>query len=251
MINVKNYTTIMSRKLEESECGAFRIKKSVIPKGTMLQTYSPYGFLYYDKFNRDFPTVKLEEGKEGIWMSDTPLEQEALRIPTVLARGYVLVLGLGLGLFPTLLGMYNKRVKSITIVEREPEVVALVYHKIRFRKTRCVIGDARDLLPAFGRIFDFIYIDVWGSIVAPMKEIDKWTELARPCLVEGGEVRCWLQELYDRIKEKLPKEPIEPTGEIRILEPCLICGKKLRNDYAGLCMDCADDLEVSELFKKR
>lgn len=32
--------------------------------------------------------------------------------------------------------------------------------------------------------------------------------------------------------------------------PCKKCGKTIRNDYWGLCMDCADELEISELFEK-
>ena len=32
--------------------------------------------------------------------------------------------------------------------------------------------------------------------------------------------------------------------------PCSKCGKPLRHDYDGLCMDCADELGVSELFEK-
>ena len=31
--------------------------------------------------------------------------------------------------------------------------------------------------------------------------------------------------------------------------PCLRCGKVLRYDYNGFCMDCADLLGISELFK--
>jgi hypothetical protein len=30
--------------------------------------------------------------------------------------------------------------------------------------------------------------------------------------------------------------------------PCKRCGKTLRYDYDGYCMDCADDLRMSELF---
>lgn len=253
MINVRNYTTVMSKKLEESECGNFSITKAVISKGTVMRTYTPHGFFYHDRFNRDFPTVKLKEGKESIWMSDTPLEQEALRVPTVLAHGDVLVLGLGIGLFPTLLRMRNKAVDSITIIERERDVIKLVYDKVRFRKTRVIECEAKKYFAedCWGLEFDFIYIDVWGGIISPIKEIDEWTELAKHCLKEGGEVRCWLQELYDRIKHKLPKEPTEATSEVGFHDPCLICGKKLRNDYAGLCMDCADELEVSELFVRR
>lgn len=31
-------------------------------------------------------------------------------------------------------------------------------------------------------------------------------------------------------------------------EPCRRCGKTPRMNYKGLCMDCADELGISELF---
>ncbi|GAH45498.1 unnamed protein product, partial [marine sediment metagenome] len=145
-------------------------------------------------------------------MSDTPMEQEALRIPSVVARGDVLIVGLGLGLLPILIKMRNKMVDSITIIEKNREVANLVYNKIKTRKTSLLLNDGESYLAVPGRKFDFIFIDIWGSITAPMREIDHWTDLANNRLKKGGEVRCWLQELYDRIKSKLPKEPLLDHG---------------------------------------
>lgn len=248
MIQANRYTTILSRILPERSIGDFSIKKDVIPKGTIIRTYYPGGMFYRDTLNRDFPIVRLTEGKEGVWMSDTPMEQEALRVPSIVARGDVLIVGLGLGLLPTLIKMRNKMVDSITIIEKNREVANLVYSKIRSRKTSLLLNDGESYLAVPGRKFDFIFIDVWGSITAPMKEIEYWTNLAKGRLKKDGKVRCWLQELYDRIKLKLPKEPVLEPGFPAVYDPCLICGKKIRNDYAGLCMDCADDLGVSELY---
>lgn len=248
MIIASRYTTVLSRILPERSIGGFAIKKATLSKGTFIRTYYPGGYFYHDKLNRDFPTVRLTEEKGGVWMSDTPMEQEALRIPSIIARGDVLIIGLGLGLLPTLIKTRNEMVDTILIIERSPEVANLVYDKIKSRKTSLLLGDGEAYLAALGRKFDFIFIDVWGSIIQPMKDIEHWTSLAKGRLKEDGEVRCWLQELYDRIKAKLPKEPVLEPGFPAVYDPCLVCGKKLRNDYAGLCMDCADDLGVSELY---
>jgi len=253
VINVRHYTTIMSKTLREGKCGRFSLEKEVIPKGTLLRTYTPAGFFYRDKFNRDFPVVKLKEEGGQIWMSDTPLEQEALRMPTMLASGDVLVIGLGIGLLPMLLKTRNRTVRKILIVEREPDVVDLVYNQISFTKTDVMLGEGKEQLrwlEMIGRKFDFIFIDIWGGIVQPMTDIKEWTKLAEPCLKPNGMVRCWLQELYNRVKNQLPKEPVTQAGFPGIYEPCLICGKRLRNDYAGLCMDCADTLGLSEMFRR-
>jgi len=246
MIRANRYTTILSGKFEEKSIGDFSITKDVLLKGVLIRTYYPGGCFYHDKLNRDFPIVKLTEGERGVWMSDTPMEQEALRIPSMVARGDVLIIGLGIGLLPTIIKMRNKMVDSITIIEKNREAANLVYSKIKTRKTSLLLSDGESYLTALGRKFDFIFIDVWGSITAPIREIDHWTELAQGRLKKGGEVRCWLQELYDRIKHKLPKEPVLKSGFPAVYDPCLICGKKLRFDYAGLCMDCADNLGVSE-----
>lgn len=36
-----------------------------------------------------------------------------------------------------------------------------------------------------------------------------------------------------------------------VTKPCNRCGKILRRDYSGLCMDCADELGLSEMHKKK
>jgi len=250
MIQASRYTTVLSKEFTEKTIGDFSIKKNIIFRGDIIRTYSPCGYLYHDIMNRDLPIVRLIEEGKTTRMSDTPMEQEALRIPSRTARGDILIIGLGLGLLPTLIKMRNKMVDSITIIEMHREVANLVYGKIKSRKTSLLLNDGESYLAVPGRKFDFIFIVIWGSIAAPMKEIDHWTDLAKGRLKEGGEVRCWLQELYDRIKDKLPKDLVLEPGFPGVYDPCLICGKKLRNDYAGLCMDCADDLGVSELYRK-
>lgn len=250
VIRTDLYTTILSRKLVEAKRGNFEIVKTTIQKGTILRAYNPSGFLYNDMFDEDFRCVRLlKDG--GVLMSDTPMEQESLRVPVMLARGDILIIGLGIGLLPMLIRMYNHSVDSITFVESSPDVVQLVYGKIKSKKTSLEVCDGKFYLAHTSRKFNFIYIDVWGSIIAPMKGIAEWSELAKQCLTYGGEVRCWLQELYDRVKDKLPKEPVDAPGFPDVYDPCLICGKTLRNDYAGLCMDCADILGVSELYAKK
>jgi len=249
MIHKSDYTFIMSEKLPIGRASNYIIKKSVLEKGTLMRTYSPAGAFYLDRTDSSMPVVKLMKGNQVI-MSDTPMEQMGLRVPVGLAHGKVLVIGLGIGIFPTLLREYNKRVENVLIIETSRHVVKLVYPHIRNSKTTIQICDGWGFLTACIDKFDFIFIDVWPAITTTIREIDKWTKLAEPCLTEGGEVRCWLQELYDRIKGKLPEEHAQRIGVPVTGPPCLICGKTFRYDYAGLCMDCADDMEVSEVYAK-
>ena len=43
------------------------------------------------------------------------------------------------------------------------------------------------------------------------------------------------------------KIALKSKGVINI--PCKRCGKPFKNDYSGLCMDCAEELGISEVFK--
>jgi len=40
---------------------------------------------------------------------------------------------------------------------------------------------------------------------------------------------------------------MKQTSKIVFDDPCLRCGKPIRADYMGLCMDCADTIGISEL----
>jgi hypothetical protein len=152
-------------------------------------------------------------------------------------------------MFPTLIKDYSS-VTSITIVEKQKDVISLVYPQIQSRKMTIINDDIFHYLETTNDKYDLIHVDIWNSLHAPIKEIEKVRLAAKHCLKTNGIIWCWLQELYDRIKDQLPKEPML-SGGIGSYDPCLMCGKTLRNDYAGLCMDCADLIEVSELFLTR
>ena len=250
MIFKTHYATYLSQKLPEGKSGEFSITKMVIPKGTVARTYSQVGMFHRDEFSTDFPVVVLTEEGNGVWMSDSPMEQESLRLTVTAARGNVLIVGLGIGLLTTLIKPNNKMVHTITIIEKEQDVADLVYKHIKTNRTSLIMGDAKEYLSTTDDRYDFIYIDIWQGIMGPIVEGEQWVALASRCLKEKGEVRWWLQELHERVKSKLPKEPIGKAFLV-VGDPCLICGKMYRWDYAGLCMDCADMLEVSEMYVKR
>lgn len=255
MAQVKGYRSILSTILAEGEVKPFRLAKRVILTGKVLDHYDPQeGKIFKVKFETDFPIVVLEEDTEygpNVWMSDSPLEQEALAQAVKASYGRVLTSGLGIGLFPFLASRKSK-VKKIDIIERSSEVIELVGKQLQcLPKLEIIHADLYDFLATTRRRYDFIYLDIWPDHIGPIKDVDRATKAAQRCLRRYGQVRVWLQELIDRVKDALPKEAIWPTQESGFHDPCLICGKTLRNDFAGLCMDCADLLGVSDLFMKR
>lgn len=246
------YRSYMSPLLQEREVGRFSLAKRVIPIGEVLDHYDPNeGRVFKAKFTTEFPVVVLEEDtKYGpqVWMSDSPFEQEGMMWAVTASRGRVLTSGLGIGLFPVLASR-RSRVKHIDVVERSSEIIELVGRQLQSRpKLEIIHADLYEFLATTRRRYDFIYLDIWPDPFGPIEDVDKATRAAQRCLRQGGEVRVWLQELIDRVKDALPKEAGWPTSESGIHDPCLICGKVLRNDFGGLCMDCADMLHVSNLF---
>lgn len=249
-IVVKRYATFMSDILKEGRRGKVMLTKKIILKGTVLRTYdAKQGRFYKGRMDDDMPIVALSEDG-GVWMSDTPQAQESLEPVIKRARGDVLVAGLGIGYVPTLLSR-KPNVNRIDIVEKNRDVINLVYPQVWTSKHRIIKGDVFRILANTSYRYDFIHIDVWMGILQPLKEIQRVTTLARRCLKPHGEVHCWTQELYNRVKDAIPKHPIMATNRAGFHAPCLICSKTLRFDYAGLCMDCADILEVSEMFITR
>ncbi len=250
MIDPNRYSHAIYHKLPHRRIGNFSIEKSVLPKGKSTRTYHPSGFFYNDELSDDYPVVMLQEG-DDILMSDTPMEQEAYSLPVAFAYGDVLMVGLGLGLLPQLLKEHNMQVDHITIVELREEVKGLVWDRVKVPKADMVIADGKEFLKNAGKRFDYVFIDVWGTINGTLEDVRNWRELAQGCLRKGGIVDFWLRELYNRIEYRLDQGPSLATSPPGLNDPCLICGKKWRNDYAGLCADCADPLGLSEFFVKR
>lgn len=244
------YDFRMSTILKEGKIGSFEITKRIIHKGTVLGMYnSKEGRITKGEYQFDYPLVTLDESG-CTWMSDAQFEVEGAIGAVTAARGDVLIAGLGIGLLPTFI-KDKKSVRRIDIVELHQDVIYLVFNQIASPKMRIIKDDIFHYLSTTPNRYDFIHIDIWNSITAPLEEIDLARGKAQGCLKPNGVMWCWLQELYDRIKDKLPKEPTQATSEAGVHEPCLICGKRLRHDYAGLCMDCADLMGLSEHFVRR
>lgn len=242
------YPFTMTELLEPARSGEFELIKTIIPKGKEVRLYDRSGRIFPGEYAFDYPTVILKQGGKA-WMSDSQLEIESAEGAVLAAKGNCLVSGLGIGLLPTLIGR-KEVVESIDIVELRQEVIDLVFDQIRNDKMCVIKGDIFSYLETTDKKYDFIHIDIWPTITATIRELDKAMEAAQRCLSPNGVVWCWLQELYDRIKDKLPKTPVSP-GKVSLYEPCLICGKTVRYDYAGLCVACATGMGINELYLKK
>ena len=145
--------------------------------------YSAVGF-----FNQPFSYLALTEGN-NIWMSLNPNEILTMKPFIDKGKGHVLVLGLGMGYVPFMLAN-KKEVKSITIVEKDQEIInlfkSLIFPKfINKDKINIVKDDAIEYAKNHNR-FDYIFADLWHS---PEDGLSLFLKLKKI----STKIDCWLE----------------------------------------------------------
>ncbi len=113
----------------------------------------------------------------------------------VRARGSVLIGGLGIGMGA--MAMARKaEVTEILILEKEPEIIALVGGQLQSEKIRVIEADVFTWHPTSGEVFDSVWIDIWNSTDA-RRYPDCYPQMAAlrerytPCLAPGGWLGVW------------------------------------------------------------
>ena len=192
--------------------------------------YAPYQLFAYDDikvngykeysqigyFDNKFSYLALTEGN-NIWMSLNPNEIETMKPYINKARGNVLVLGLGMGYVPFMLSLKNF-VKSITIIERDQEIINLFNELIypsfpNKEKIKIIKGDAVEYTRKIQKqgTCDYVFADLWHDpedglpLFVELKKINKnidcWLEVSMYALLR----RCMitlLEEQLNGLKEE-------------------------------------------------
>ncbi len=156
--------------IQERRLGQFLLTEASYAKGEFFQYDMP-------PLDRDFVVPRLGFFTEEVrfpaiyegnmpWVSVCPSEINTMNADAIHARGRVLVLGLGLGYYPFLISE-KKEVKTITIVEKSPEIIRLFQEELlpqfpHKEKIRVEEADAFQFLEeAEPWEFDFCYADIW------------------------------------------------------------------------------------------
>jgi spermidine synthase len=111
--------------------------------------------------------------RDKLVMSDTPMEVATNREVVERATGRVLIAGLGLGL---ILGPIFAKpdVEAVTVVEREPDVIALVGPLVQDPRLEIICADIEVWRPPRGARYETIYFDIWPDIdVANLVQIKR------------------------------------------------------------------------------
>ncbi len=147
-----------------------------------MSEIAPLGFFTEDFY---FPAV-LEGGNE--WMTLTPIDVDTVWEAIDEARGNVITFGLGLGYY-TYMVSRKENVKSVTVIEKNPDVIKLFTDVIlpRFSnkdKVRIINADAflyaENVMPS--KQYDYAFVDTWrdASDGLPMYERMKALEHLSP-----------------------------------------------------------------------
>jgi hypothetical protein len=131
------------------------------------------------------------------WMSIVPMEVESQEIGIAAARGHTAVLGLGMGWAAANIAL-NPAVTRVTVVERDPSVIALIHDLGVFEqlpdaardKVTIVNADAFDWRP--DTPVDSLQADIWAKIVEPRK----WDDIRRlHATIGAASLYFWGQEM--------------------------------------------------------
>ena len=195
MIRVSDYNHTLYEIAQEGEFGKWTLKKTVDEKGTDLYCYTPErGCIYKDQADDAWKGVELTN-EWGTMMTDNPFEQESYKPAIDLARGTVLVSGLGIGLFNVLAEDKIKAgaIARLDIVELSKDLADWVTGYIPMMNTRVMVSDIQKYIEKTDETYDFIFLDIWPADLAAVLEGPLLAERSRRCLKPDGTVKYWME----------------------------------------------------------
>jgi spermidine synthase len=150
----------MHEILNEGRVGEFKLEKYTIEEKNLAAMFQGIPKGDYIKLCNNY----------GVVMSNTPMEKRTNREFCRRANGDVFIAGLGIGLI-ILSIQDNEKVKSITVLEKYPEVIELVGKQLPLNdKVKIIQGDVFKYDFAKGIKFDTIYFDIWDYINSDVYE---------------------------------------------------------------------------------
>lgn len=194
------YSRINAVRMEE---GRFRIENTEFLKGELFFDREPAseGYKRINRmgvFDGDMYYPGFYEG-DRCWMSITPNEIVTMKPSIDEASGKVLTLGLGLGYYAYMTHLKDN-VESVTIVEREPEVIDIFRNVIlpQFdmpEKIHIVRADAFEFLEnTDDGEYDYCFADIWQNPVDGMDDFLKARKLGNR--FRKMTCRYWIEESF-------------------------------------------------------
>lgn len=194
--------------LPEAEHGDAKIEHFDISKEQSKSSAMRGGLSYV----REGRYVRLSVAGSGVVMSDTRMEKISNMSVVSDATGNVLIAGLGLGMI--VIPICKKDgVCSVTVIEKSPDVIALVEPRIREHlgdaasKLTIIEGDIFEWKPPKGQKWETIWFDIWPDICTDaLPEIAKMKQRFKHRIRRNGDgwfFGAWMEEYlrYERRRE--------------------------------------------------
>lgn len=144
--------------------------------------------------------VRLVHKNETL-MSNTPMEIKSNTTFCERANGDVLIGGLGIGMI-VLPIMEKENVRSITILEKNQEVIDIIAPQLNFnKKVHIIKADVFAWEPEDGTLYDCIYLDIWPHVnldiytneMYPLKQ--RYRKYLKPSSQSLNRfIRCWAEK---------------------------------------------------------
>ncbi len=174
------------------KCGTWCIEKFTVTEeeAKFQNIRAAFSFSFRGLYIKSGDYTRLIHNGQVI-MSDVPSEIKDHIGFVHRATGNVLINGLGLGL--CLAGVLQKPdVKFVTVIEIDPDVIALVGHHFQDIRVSIVNADALEFKPVKGEYFNTVWHDIWPNICADnleeMKKLHR--KYGRRCDWQGSWCRA-------------------------------------------------------------
>lgn len=185
-----------------SAVGRWHLEEAPMTKRNHDEPVALTAYFSYAIAKRWYQNWVLMEGNT-IWMSLTPMELESQGYQARLARGHVLVAGLGMGVLSWNL-LRNPKVTQVTVVEQSPDVIALLREGLsdlmEDDRVTIVNADAKTYVPDF--VPDLLIADIWPNLGAD-EAVGDVIEMVRNTKVHR--VAWWGQE-FDIVNEMMKRK---------------------------------------------
>lgn len=140
-------------------------------------------------------TYKRLTRNGNVIMSNTQMEVQTHRYFIAVAKGSVLINGLGLGMALTAI-LRKPEVSAVTVIEKDADVIALVGPHFADGRLTIINADALTWQPPKGARYEAVWHDIWDEISA-----DNLPDMTRLCRRYGRRAiwqGCWAREQIER-----------------------------------------------------
>jgi hypothetical protein len=191
--------------IPDGQSGAWRVERCVVSECEARIENMRSAFSRVRQLPVNPGTYVRLVGPGGIWMSDTPSEVGDHSAPIRHAGavgGHCLVTGLGLGLVTEAL-LAIQSVTRVTVIELEPDVIALIGPTLRERwgdRLEIVQADALTWRPPRGVRYSVVWHDIWQFICSDNQA--SMTTLKRRYAFRADWQRCWREESVRKVNRE-------------------------------------------------